>query len=390
MRCSALMVLLASCGLFSACAELTVKVRVLDPRVVEAEEERVLAVASLPRVLALDEDYVRAHVESRNAAHHELIEGIASRYRAEAAKASGASKTSLESIADGLQSSFAVSVSPLYKQAGDAWLGAVRNVQSLCPPTGSAPALSHSCLPASPALMLALKVEFAWSQRADELLLRSASQYGLSTYDDLTPEDKAAVVAAARRVEGRASVSLMSGRESVLGSRFLHAIAQAPDAAWGGDYNTVKVNARNGNVDAAVKLDPESGDFTLKGMSFDVRDVARVASRVGTQSVLLAAQIAGVSTPLEQPASGNSGAALANSSSDLAKALARSEAARADSADAVAAMRQLAESLRDRYREIGNDTTANKRTMALARAAFDAQKPRIAPRVTPAAAIAPQ
>ena len=55
-----------------------------------------------------------------------------------------------------------------------------------------------------------------------------------------------------------------------------------------------------GNVNIAIRMSP-SGNFTLKGMTLDPSAVAQVAAKVGTQSIMLAAQMAGVPVNIGNP-----------------------------------------------------------------------------------------
>jgi hypothetical protein len=76
-------------------------------------------------------------------------------------------------------------------------------------------------------------------------------------------------------------------------SQFAFAVASIPESQWRQDFNKAFAQGRSGNVDIAVVLN-QAADFSVKGMRFDATKVAQVASKVTTQSLLLAASIAGV------------------------------------------------------------------------------------------------
>ncbi|MEJ0038633.1 MAG: hypothetical protein WDO68_21585 [Gammaproteobacteria bacterium] len=76
-------------------------------------------------------------------------------------------------------------------------------------------------------------------------------------------------------------------------SQFAYAVASVPEKEWRQDFNKAFARGRSGNVDIAIVLN-EAADFSVKGMRFDATKVAQVASKVTTQSLLLAAGIAGV------------------------------------------------------------------------------------------------
>lgn len=75
-----------------------------------------------------------------------------------------------------------------------------------------------------------------------------------------------------------------------------YAVANAPEAKWGLEYNRAYGRGKAGNFDIAIKL-ARKGDFTIKGMTFDPSKIAQVASKAATQAVLLAARIYGVPVP---------------------------------------------------------------------------------------------
>jgi len=97
-------------------------------------------------------------------------------------------------------------------------------------------------------------------------------------------------------------------------------VASALEDKWSPQFNKTVGNGWLGNLNLAIKM-VDLGDFTIKGVTFDPSDVARVVSKVTIQAVVLAAQMYGV--PIKPPTGGNTqtptdGMALATSSGRLA------------------------------------------------------------------------
>lgn len=106
-------------------------------------------------------------------------------------------------------------------------------------------------------------------------------------------------------------------------SPYAYYVVNASDDQWAAKFNKTIARGFFGNSDIAVKaLGPTN--FTIKGLSFNPADVAATASKVMTQTVLLASQIAGVpvqvtGSPTPAPP------ALAHSSNRLATTMAINE-----------------------------------------------------------------
>jgi len=89
-------------------------------------------------------------------------------------------------------------------------------------------------------------------------------------------------------------VSVLPG-QSLSKSDYAYAVRSADERFWKTDFNRAIGQGRFGNSNIAIKLDP-SGNFTVKGMTFDPSTMATIASKVTTQALLLATQLAGVPT----------------------------------------------------------------------------------------------
>jgi hypothetical protein len=102
-------------------------------------------------------------------------------------------------------------------------------------------------------------------------------------------------------------------------SPYAYIVASADKLHWAPRYNDTVARGMFGNTDIAIKaIGPVN--FTIKGLSFNPADVAAMASKVTTQTVLLASQIAGVPVAVTGTPTGN-GAALAQSSDRLSDVL---------------------------------------------------------------------
>ena len=76
-------------------------------------------------------------------------------------------------------------------------------------------------------------------------------------------------------------------------SPYVYYVASADEKKWAPKFDQTAGRGTFGNTDIAIKaLAP--GNFTIKGISFNPADVAATASKVTSQTVLLAAQVAGV------------------------------------------------------------------------------------------------
>ncbi|WP_417483997.1 hypothetical protein [Maricaulis salignorans] len=108
-------------------------------------------------------------------------------------------------------------------------------------------------------------------------------------------------VAAALAALGRSSRSVI-GEGSLVGTGYAYALRALPDNFWRNNYNQASGSGQFGNTDIVIRLN-STGDFSVKGMTFDPSTVAAIASKVSTQALLLGAQMAGV--PVATSGSGN-------------------------------------------------------------------------------------
>lgn len=151
--------------------------------------------------------------------------------------------------------------------------------------------------------------------------------------------------------------------------------ANAEDAFWAEKYNYTKARGSWGHTDIAIRMNRLS-DYTIKGMAFDPSDVAQMAARVGSQAVILAAQISGV--PVTSAQTSGDGSALSRASSELSQ-LEEAQAARdSKQIDQQSALLDLASVIvRERGAIASADEQKRKDAVKAIKQSFDAHLSRV-------------
>jgi hypothetical protein len=126
------------------------------------------------------------------------------------------------------------------------------------------------------------------------------------------------------RSQIEADLKSITGGFTLAESAHAYAIASAPEERWAPQYNRTFGRGTFGNLNFAVKM-VDLADFTIKGVTFDPSKVAQIASKVTTQSLLLAAQIAGAPVTGLSLGSTDTGSALATQSAALTPVLEANE-----------------------------------------------------------------
>jgi len=151
----------------------------------------------------------------------------------------------------------------------------------------------------------------------------------------------------------------LNGGQNLTEDPFAFAIASAPDAVWQKKYNRAIASGYLGNVDIAIKL-VALGDFTIKGVSFDPSTVAQVASKVTTQALLIATQLAGVPVSRVQSGGGGTADSLAVSTKELADRQRKIARLEAKMEDYRTTLLEIASSItRERATLVADDSPAN-------------------------------
>jgi len=169
-------------------------------------------------------------------------------------------------------------------------------------------------------------------------------------------------------------------------------VTTAPDRFWAQRYDYATGSGQFGDVNIAIRYDPNSdsdsqlGHVSVKGLTFDPSQVARVASKTVVQSLLLAAQLQGVPMGIIAPASSkNSNDASAAGSVATSNELDQKQQAtllfEAERQDAQKALLAVAMSAIGQHDNLANADDDEIRASAakLVKAAFDANAARIAP-----------
>jgi hypothetical protein len=136
----------------------------------------------------------------------------------------------------------------------------------------------------------------------------------------LMGQTRTAAIGPLARSQVEADLKSITGGFTLAESGFAYAVASAPDERWAKQFNRTFGRGTFGNLNFAVKM-VSLADFTIKGVTFDPSKVAQVASKVTTQSLLLAAQIAGVPVTGLSIDQAQTGGALAAQSAELAETL---------------------------------------------------------------------
>jgi hypothetical protein len=116
------------------------------------------------------------------------------------------------------------------------------------------------------------------------------------------------------------------GDNSIANSEYAFAVINTPDNQWKTDFNRAYASAYMGSSDMVLRMN-STADFSVKGLSFDPSQVAQVASKLATQTLVVGARVAGLGLPgASAPSGGDSGAASTSGASSIDAQLASSDA----------------------------------------------------------------
>jgi hypothetical protein len=328
-----LAVLLAGCG------SLRVEVAALDPREVEREVDRLFLRERLNTELARPDDSATQPIVVIERQHFEALEVLREAFEAERGEIEDQAEIKvLNGELKGVDKSWERAKGQYARAKGQ--LDVIhRQVVELAATLGLQEAKletledreSKEAVEAQVAIGATRGALADQLRRQDEIvrLLQERMKEDMADAVKAAPEaSRDTVREAANRAVEAAQSSLRSiiGDHGIQRDRYAFAVANADEHLWATRFNRVLGTGRLGNLNVAIKM-VDIGDFTLKGLSFDPSDVARMAGKVTSQALVLASQIAGV--PVTQPTSGSSsgstttgtsGAALATSSRTMAAA----------------------------------------------------------------------
>jgi hypothetical protein len=374
--------LLCLAGLaLAGCGTLDVRMQVLDPAVVRNFLDAELSSRLLPQIVASTPESLRNQVDRLHEQHREAYRLLADGYRREAAKLPDGQRALLVGLADALVTDF--NQNPKQRAFYEGLrAGLVADAGALRQLLGSRQGLARAD-PDHDRMMHALRT---WQQRvaqAERVIADDIRSSGRQLVSALPGAAGAAVLQ--NLVAGPlAVVHNELAQLSVQNSPTAYVVANADDSQWATRYNHVVARSAGGASDVAIRLDQRTGNYLLKGLSFDPADVAAVAAKVTTQTLLLSAQAAGVPVKTAAPPTdGTTGKALAATSGALADAQAATEASRARAEARRAALVALAQTIVGEEKDLAGDDATRRAAMAAIRNALDQRLVLIRPAGTP-------
>lgn len=365
----------------SGCGSLNVEMQVLNPAVVRAFLDDELTSKLLPQVIASTPESLRNQVDRLETQHRAAYKWLADTYRKEAENLPVNAKTKLRQLANDLESD--VNTNPqqvnFYAALLNDLIGYANNLRKL--QAGRA-----GIAPKDAGYDKVLYMLRQWQQRvtqAERVISEEIRVAGEKLVNEIPGGNAGAALK-------NAVDDHLSGLErqltqiSIQNSPAAYAVANAPECSWSTSYNQVLTSAKGGTSDVAIRLDNRTGNYLLKGLSFDPSDVAAVAAKVTTQAVLLTAQAAGVPVKTSStPADGTIGKALAASSGALANAQATLETGRAQDEARRASLLSLAQTIVGEERDLAGDDATRRAAMAAIRNALEKRLTLIRPATTP-------
>jgi hypothetical protein len=288
------------------CAELTVRVDILNPMEVHRITDNARMTVLYYEVARSTEASIHEQVEALWDRQRKAYAGLAAACLLAAGKpgVTEPARELLQSRARGLQE-VSRSGSPIYGmyvKYREALLEQARRVRAAA---GKNPFDEHGAL--TEPVMAALRVRQTELDRLQveifknidaatsdqSMISASLSGGGSQEVQALVQEQKTQVR------DAKLAFDTITGGRSLSASEYAFAVASARDQAWKPSFNEATGVGAFGNSEIVIKVD-KAGEFTVKGMQFDPGTIAAVASKVTTQSLLMAAKLAGA--PVAAPA----------------------------------------------------------------------------------------
>ena len=305
--------------LLTGCGRMFVEIAVLDPAYVEIVQDQAELRTQLNVSINQTRQDIDTELDSLELSHHEFYAALADDYRTEAeslkAPTDQPAKDALLFISGTLVPDFDQFVVHLYGSVAAELAQANTDLRE-----------EFNKLKAAE-----LDAADGIKGRLAYLIRRRASIW--TAFREMVAEDTNGKVQAFEESGGEPSPAVQIAKittdskanrifgASLRGSPLAYAVASADEKQWKGLLNQAFGMGQLGNLNIAIKLsrndDIFANDFTIKGLTFDPSAVATVASKVATQSLLLAAQIAGVPVNTSGTTPSGPGKALAESSNRL-------------------------------------------------------------------------
>jgi hypothetical protein len=380
--------------LLSACsAKLNVRIDTLNPDYVRARIAASNNIAACQRALVETPESIQeeiADLAQQLFDHHALV---AKSYHCEATPLDAKQRAVIEALADEARISIAEAISDYalddYRAARVQSMDSIQQIASGIPPDLS------PCTSQQPELFVELSRRRSLiNTNADKIsgklkALRehiSEVQVRSCTATKTTDAEQAAPVAAVSAAEGtnaddqvaesqkaidrRARSILGSNGATLSASPYAYLISSAPENEWQLNFNRAEGRGSMGNLDVAIILN-ETADFSVKGMRFDANKIAEVASKLTSQALHMAVQIAGGPAIGVAAPAGTQPSALTQSTAALAAAQQQMAVREALRQSRQRALYDLADTLIANYGLV--DTSNLATTAASIRARLDAQ-----------------
>lgn len=299
--------------ILTGCGSMSVEVSVLNPATVEQELDRRLLRETLPAVLGQSELGVRQSVLDVQNDHFGFLTQLSQNYLTVARKAPRQERSFLREQAAGLQRSMTRWRS-VYEEAQRQLLALRTEILTLQQALTQVRPEERMAIESR--IAQALRIRNQQLAELNRLVQIEIGERLSEASQDINIREQTQDAAEAAVDTAKRS---LTGGQGIVEDPYAYTVASADDTHWAHQFNTVIGRGTFGNFNMAVKME-SLGDFTLKGLTFDPSDVARVAGKVTTQALLLASQIAGVPVDLASDATATGGEGLRVSSKKLADA----------------------------------------------------------------------
>jgi hypothetical protein len=360
-RYARVIVALVAVAELCGCSSLAVQVDVLRPEVLSARIDADAIARVMPLIAAEDDLLVdRVFVDLGNQ-HFKAYQDIRKQYRetAQTLPATSQDRTNLEIAAKSLEDGVPQEISDFYDRKQSEVKSANAGLRTYWDELRAATDDASREI-VSRKMLATLAQRQALLASAYDMFAHDLDQQIVAATSPAAT-NAARVVLTAQTSTRRNMKQLFDGG-GFIDSRYTYYVVAADKEHWAPMFDRTLARGIFGNTDIAIKaLGP--GNFTIKGLSFNPADVAATASKVATQTVLLAAQIAGVPVKVSgTPDSQASGAALATSSTSYAQTL----AANAQADEKVQAHRdallRIASSILQERKTIASGTDEDRKT----------------------------
>ncbi len=296
---------------FIGCSSLSVRVDIVNPSVVEAHVDQVLLRDALPFVRAQNDLTVDGVLDAAFDDHRNFYKSLAAEYRTEAAtKTVAEEKADLLAMADSLVGDFAIALQPPYDEARARLKRLNAEIRAID---------AKEAFPEKEAQMVArLRERDRYLDNFINMIARDTEGAVSLTVERLGADirDRAEDLRSKLLLKARAEQRALIGVLGLVESSEAYRVVTADDTSWHEDFDRSFGRSRLGDMNLAIKMETP-GIFTIKGVTFDPSEVARVASKVTTQALVFSAQLAGVPLKTKTFAASETTTSAATSSGEL-------------------------------------------------------------------------